>query len=169
MEDRLEARLGEMTTEIGILGSQVGSLTETMGSVEGRLESVETTLGLHGDKFDEHSRKLDEHSRKLDEHSRKLDEHSDKFEELISKLDGHIVKTDRGFATVIEMFKQEREHFDHRLDELAESLTCRMESIMGVTREQWADEKRGLGDGFRANRDRLDHLEADVKKLKKIG
>lgn len=102
----------------------------------------------------------------------RLDGVETRLEETNVKLDRHISNTDRGFATVIRMFNEEREYTDRRFDEMAVKITRsvakEMERILGLTEEHWSDERRGLGEGIRANRERLDRVEEDVQKLKRI-
>lgn len=94
--------------------------------------------------------RLDE---KVDRNSRKIDENGKRLDRVEAKLDTH----DEYFVVLIKMMNDYSKKMDENQEEIRR--------LFGVKDEQHSSDLKGLGEGVRSNRERLDEHEGRLEDL----
>ena len=128
--------------------------------VEGRFERLDEKVDRNSRKIDENARKIEENGRKIEENARKIDENGRKIDENGKRLDRVEAKLDTHdeyFVVLIKMMNDYSKKMDENQEEIRR--------LFGVKDEQHSSDLKGLGEGVRSNRERLDEHEGRLEDL----
>ena len=135
--------------------------------VEGRFERLDEKVDRNSRKIDENSRKIDENARKIDENGKKIDENSRKIDENGRKIEENGRKIDENGKRLDRVEAKLDKHDElfvfiiRKMDENQEEIR----RLFGVKDEQHSSDLKGLGEGVRSNRERLDEHEGRLEDL----
>ena len=152
-EDKTEQRLQGIEKKVDENGKAIKANSERLGRVEKKVD--ENTQRL-----DRVEQKVDDNTTRLDRVEKKVDDNTQRLDRVEKKVDLNTTEV-KGLRGDVEVLKGDVTFIIKQMDENQREIR----RLFGVKDEQAKSDLKGVGEGVRANRERLDDHESRIQDL----